>query len=408
MPNSFSVSTDVAREFFRLYKNNLVMPKLCNRQFDKYYGKAGHKIGKNNLVVKKPLKFTTRGNSATRSAQDILQDTVSVVQGTRDGVDFSFTRDEWLYDADDIIASYVAPAARTLASKIDNLGFQELVKKTANFRGTPGTPPSTIGAITDACERIIEQGCPDIGQVSAVLSALSNGRMVAGLSSLFAPQAKIGDQYIKGAFEGGILGLKAIAVSQSVSALTCGAGMGGTPLVNDTIVNGDATVDIDGGSGSVTAAFRAGDVMELAGQYDVNPITKVQLPYLKQLVVQATANTVAGAVTGVSFLPALYATTARQNVNAFAADNSAVTVVSGTASAVYRQNILMHPDSLIFVTAELPKPNGVHMAESITEEGYSIAFTAAYDIDSDTLKCRTDVTFGWTGAMTEWACRRTE
>lgn len=408
MANAFSLSTDVSREFFRLYKNNLVMPKLCNRQFDKYYGKPGHKIGKNNLSVKKPLKFTTRGNSATRSNQDILQDTVSIIQGVRDGVDFSFTRDEWLYDADDIVRDYLAPAARTLASKIDNLGFVELVKKTANFRGTPGTPPANIQAITDASERIIEQACPDFGQVSAVLSALSNGRMVAGLSSLFAPQAKIGDQYIKGAFEGGILGLKAIAVSQSVSAHTCGAGMGGTPLVNDTIVDGDTTVSMDGGSGSVTAAFRVGDVFELALQYDVNPITKVQLPYLKQMVVQTTANSVAGAVTNLSFLPALYATTARQNVNALALDNAAVTVVSGTASNVYRQNILMHPDALVFVTAELPKPQGVHMAEVITEDGYSIAFTAAYDIDSDTLKCRTDVTFGWTGAMTEWACRRTE
>lgn len=408
MSNSFSLSTDVAREFFRLYKNNLVLPKLCNRQFDKYYGKPGHKIGKNNLIVKKPLKFTTRGNSATRSNQDILQDTVSIVQGIRDGVDFSFTRDEWLYEADDIVRDYIAPAARTLASKVDNLGFQEIVKKTANFRGTPGTPPANIQAITDSTERIIEQACPDVSQVSAVLSALSNGRMVAGLSSLFAPQAKIGDQYVKGAFEGGILGLKAIAVSQSVSAFTAGAGMGGTPLVNDTLVDGDTTVDIDGGSGSVTAAFRTGDVLELGGQYDVNPITKVQLPYLKQLVVQANANSTTGAVTGLSFLPALYSTTARQNVSALAADNAAVTVVSGTGSNVYRQNILMHPDALVFVTAELPKPNGVHLAQTITEDDYSISFTAAYDIDSDTLKCRTDVTFGWTGAMTEWACRRTE
>lgn len=408
MANEFKVSDDVAQEFFRLYKNNLVLPKLCNRQFDKYYGKPGHKIGKNGLSVKRPLKFTTRGNTLTYTPQDVLQDELDVVQGVRDGVDFEFTRDEWLFNADDIMSTYVAPAARTLASIVDNYGYVELVKKTANFRGTPGTPPSGVSDITNVTERIMEAACPDLSACNAVFSPLSNGRMIAGLSTLMNPQQKIGDQYIKGAFNGGILGISSLVVSQSVSTHTAGAGPGGTPLVNDTMAAGDTTVDIDGGSGSVTNAYRVGDVLEFAACYDVNPITKVQLPYLKQVVVQANASTTTGAVTGVSFLPALYATTARKNCSALPADNAAVTVVSGTASALYRQNVVFHPDALIFATAELPKPGGVHAASSITEDGYSMAFTAQYDINTDLLKCRTDIVYGWTGAMTEWACRRTE
>lgn len=408
MANEFKVSDDVAQEFFRLYKNNLVLPKLVNRQFDKYYGKPGHKIGKNGLSVKKPLKFTTRGNTLTYTPQDILQDELAITQGIRDGVDFEFTRDEWLFDADEITQTYIAPAARTLASKVDNLGFQELVKKTANFRGTPGTPPSGIADLTNCTERIIEQACPDLSQCASVFSALSNGRMIAGLSSLYAPTQKIGDQYVKGAFEGNIVGIKAMVVSQSISTHRAGAGMGGTPLVNDTMANGDTTVDLDGGSGSVTAAFRAGDVVEFDDCFEVNPITKVQLPYKKQVVVQADVNSVTGAVTGLSFLPALYGSTARQNCSALPANNAGVTVVSGTGSNYYRQNMIFHPDALVFVTAELPKPGGVHMANTITEDGYSIAVTAQYDINTDKLKVRTDIVFGWTGAMTEWACRRTE
>lgn len=405
MANTFALSSDVTKEFFRLYKNNLVFPKLVNRQFDSYYGKPGHKISA--LQVKKPIKFTTRNGTATRSAQDILQDTVTMASIVQDGVDFNLTRREMLLSADELSA-YLAPAARTLASRVDAVIGQTAAQAFPYWTGTAGTPPSTLAVLGDAMAYINEQACPDASQINAVLSPFSSGRMAAGLSTLTNPGGKIGDMIIKGALSGNTMGINAIVPSQSVYTFRTGAGMGGTPLVNDTVAEGDATINLDGGSGSVTAAFRKGDVVTFAGCYDINPITKQQLPWLKRFTVTADTNSTTGAVTNLPLDPPFYAATARQNVSALPADNAAVTVLSGTGSNYYRQNLVFHPDALVFVTAELPEVGGVHASKTMTEDGYSLSFTAQYDIDSDTLKCRTDIVYAVTAGMTEWGCRISE
>lgn len=406
MANSFALSSDVTKEFFRLYKNNLVFPKLVNRQFDDYYGKPGHKIS--GLQVKKPVKFTTRNNTATRSNQDILQDTVTLASLVQDGVDFSLTRREMLLSADELSA-YLAPAARTLASRVDAVCGQTLAQGAQYWTGTAGTPPSTLAVLGDAMSYINEQACPDASQINAVLSPYSSSRLAAGLSTLYQPAGKIGDTIIKGAVSGNVMGINAIVPSQSTYTFRTGAGPGGTPVLSATPSNGATTVAISGGSGSVTAAYRKGDVVTFAGSYDVNPITKAQLPWLKRFVVTADTNSSTGAIASLPIDPPIYdSTNARQNVSAIPSSGAAVTVLSGTGSNYYRQNLVFHPDALVFVTAELPQMNGVHMSKTMTEDGYSLSFTAAYDIDSDTLKCRTDIIYGVTMGMSEWACRITE
>jgi hypothetical protein len=313
-----------------------------------------------------------------------------------------------LLSADDL-STYLAPAARTLASRVDAVGAQILAQGTANFKGTPGTAPSGLQVIGDAMAFIQEQGCPDATQVNAVFSPYSNSRLISGLATLTNPADKVGGQYVKGAFSGGIMGLNSIVPSQSAYTFRTGAGLGGSPVVNGAPANAATTINVNGGSGSVTAAYRKGDVINFAGVYDVNPITKNQLPWLKNFTVTADINSTTGAVTGLAFDPPMYdSTNARQNISALPANGVAVTVLSGTGSNYYRQNMLFHPDALVFVTAELPEVNGVHMGKTITEEGYSLSFTAAYDIDSDTVKCRTDIVYAFTPGMTEWSCRITE
>ena len=48
-------------------------------------------------------------------------------------------------------------------------------------------------------------------------------------------------------------------------------------------------VNIKGGANSVTGFFKAGDVITIANVYDVNPLTKTKLPYLKRFTITADA-----------------------------------------------------------------------------------------------------------------------
>ena len=53
------------------------------------------------------------------------------------------------------------------------------------------------------------------------------------------------------------------------------------------------------------------------------------------------------------------------------------------------------------------KPDGVDFAGSETDDetGLSIRIVRQYDIDTDLVKCRCDILYGWAVPMPEWMCR---
>jgi hypothetical protein len=60
--------------------------------------------------------------------------------------------------------------------------------------------------------------------------------------------------------------------------------------------------------------------------------------------------------------PAIIAGGAYQNVTARPADNAVITVVSGSASTAYTQNLIWHKDAITFVSPKQELPGGMDMA----------------------------------------------
>jgi hypothetical protein len=203
----------------------------------------------------------------------------------------------------------------------------------------------------------------------------------------------------------GVLGYEEINMSQSIVSHTTGSRSAtDTILVNGAISTQGATaLAIDGGTGSAT--FAIGDVFTIAGVYSVNPQTRQSTGSLQQFTVTALATASSGAWSSVSVSPAMYTpTSALATINAFPADNAAVTVL-GSASTVYPQNLVYQKDAITFATADLLLPQGVDMASRQVHNGISLRVVRQYDINNDRMPCRIDVLYGYSVIRPQGAAR---
>jgi hypothetical protein len=148
-------------------------------------------------------------------------------------------------------------------------------------------------------------------------------------------------------------------------------------------------------------------VFTIAGVFSVNPQTRQSTGSLQQFTVTALATASSGAWSSVSVSPAMYTSaSALATINAFPADNAAVTVL-GSASTGYAQNLVYQKDAITFATADLLLPQGVDMASRQVHNGISLRVVRQYDINNDRMPCRIDVLYGYSvirpaGAARMW------
>jgi uncharacterized RmlC-like cupin family protein len=249
------------------------------------------------------------------------------------------------------------------------------------------------------------------------LTPLSNAKLVGGMSGLFNDQATQGKQ-LKNGMMSTNLGLDFI-MSQNLPTHTVG-GLGGTPLVNGAnqgLINAGATDNpsaattsliTDGWTAAVANRLKRGDVFTIAGVTAVNPETKVSTGVLRQFIATADAASDGAGNLTVAIYPAIIAGGAYQNVTARPADNAAITVLTGTASTAYGQNLMFHRDAFTLVTADMELPKGMDMAERAVEDGVSIRFVRGYDITNNRRICRFDLLAGYGLLRPEWAVRVTQ
>ena len=410
MSNSFAVIDKASKETLRLFKNNLILGSRVNRQFDKDFARTPGKIGY-SLRVRQPNKFQVR-TGATFSANDLADPVTTINVGQQKGVDYLISYADLTMSVEEFTARYTAPAAQHLAAQADLEGYA-LYKQIANIVGTPGTQPtSSNGAqhIMQANAYITNQAAP-IDDRHLITSTQVQVSYIDALKGLLNSQKDIGDQYKKGAFASGVLGYDDIAASQSVNTHTAG-NYSGTLQVNlaqgaNTGATYQAgTLNIKGGANSITGFFKAGDVITIANVYDVNPLTKTKLPYLKRFTITADADTNGSGLSALSIAPAIVYGGAYATVDSQAANNAAITVLSGAANSSSEQSLAFHGDALTFVMAELDMPtSGVIAASRMSVDDYSFRMVAYYNGDNDQIRVRIDGLWGWAALRPEWATR---
>jgi hypothetical protein len=397
----------ITKESMRQLKNSIQFAKASHKDVSDEFAQKGAKIG-SVINIRKPVRFEAIEGAAL-DLQDVADQYVALTVDQRYHVAFQFSTQELALSIDEFNERYIKPAITPLANKIDHSGLLNAKKTVHNYTGVVGVQPTTealaLEAALQANAILDENGCPFDDERSLILSPASQVAYVKYLSGLFNSQSELAAQYVKGRM-GRALGFKWM-MSQNVPAHTVGAHTG-TPAIDTTVTaNGTATLHLDGTLGDVAWA-KAGDSIQIAGVYSVNPVTKESTGRLMNFVVTADTNSVSNEIAALPISPAIYLSGPYQNVSAAPEDGDLVTIfghASTYSGDVGVANIAFHKDAFALGMVKLPEPGGVDMAKSVSDEGLSFRIIRQYDINNDILPCRIDALWGWKTVYGELAVK---
>ena len=128
--------------------------------------------------------------------------------------------------------------------------------------------------------------------------------------------------------------------------------------------------------------------------YDVNPVTKVALPNLKQFTVTADASSTGGSALTLTITPAIISSGAFQNVSAAPANSAAITL-AGSASTIYRPSLMMDKKAFALVVPPLAKSEAATVCEVKTYKGFSISLSGGFDVSTRDDQYRLDAIYGY-------------
>lgn len=404
MANTIITPSIIAKEALFHLENNIIMGQKVHRQYKKEFVKIG-----NSVTIRKPVKFIAT-DGATRSNQDVIEETTSIVINQRKHVSWNFSTQDLTLTIEEYAERYIKPAMIVLSNTIDRQLAIEGSQEFFNSTGTPGTTPADFAVLGDTGQKMDEEPVPDDGYRTLVLNpagrwGLANGMGGTGSGGIF--NAEI----VHGMVRRGRLGEIAnfdIYGDQNIAVHTVGV-HSGTPLVNDAAFANDTdVVAFDGMTGTQTGALAKGDVFTIADVFSVNDVSKDALSTLQQFVVTAAVNTTAGAGSATVF-PDLNdgstaSTAAYQTVDALPANNAAITI-RGTSAVSYPQNLAFHMNALALVTVPLELPDSATFKARADWRGYSIRVIKDYDIDTDEEIIRLDILFGVKAIYPELGCR---
>ncbi len=396
MANSILTPTMITREALRILHQKLNFIGNINRAYDDRFSQEGAKIG-TTLNIRLPNQYTVR-TGATLSAQDTTESNTSLTVSTQKGVDLNFTSVDLTMSLDDFSYRILEPAMAVLAANVEADALS-MFKDVYQVVGTPGTTPNALLTYLQAKARLDNSLAPQ-NQRSLLLDPLSQVTIVDALKGLFNDPKSISKQYREGVM-GSTIGfdwfmntmVPTHTNGDTVTGLSVsGAGQTGSNL----LVGGSAN----------TNTFKKGTVFTIAGVFEVHPETKVATSRLQTFVVTADTTATTTTVT-LPISPAIVTSGGGQNVAAAPANSAAITVLSGSASTSYLQNLAFHKDAFTFATADLIMPQGVDFARREVMDGVSMRIVRQYDINNDKFPCRLDLLYGYKTIRPQLACRVT-
>ncbi len=387
MANTLLTPTAVTREALRILHQKLNFIGSIVREYDDGFAKTGAKIG-DSLKIRLPNQYVVR-TGATLSTQDTSESSATLQVATQKGVDLNFTSVDLTMSLDDFSTRILDPAMSVLAANIeaDAMSMYKDVPQSVWNGGSP----ATLMKVLAGRKKLNDSLAPNDNR-TANLNTQDTVDMVEALKNLFHDSREVSRQYREGVM-GRTAGFDFVE-NTMWSAHLRGAGAG--YLLNGASQTG-STLVVDTGTG----AINAGDVVTIAGVFDVHPETKQSTGQLKQFVVTADASSGA---TSLSVSPAIIASGASQNVSAAPADNAVLTF-AGSASTAVGTSLLFQKEAFAFATADLVMPKGVDFAAREVLDGISMRIVRQYDINNDKFPTRLDVLYGYKTLRPQLACR---
>ena len=389
--NTLLTPSMITREALRVLHQKLNFVGNIDRQYDSQFAQDGAKIG-TALRIRKPARYTVT-DGATFSAQDSVEEEVTLNVTSQKHVGMEFTSADLTMKIDDFRDRFIEPAMAVLAAKVEADALN-MISDCNNQVGTPGTSP-TFKTLLQARKSLVDELAPG-SERCLILNTTDSVELVDSLKGLFQDSTQISKQYREGML-GRTAGFGDIYENTLLTQASRGAA-DANYLVNGTVTSGDTALPVDTGTGALVV----GDILTCAGVNRVHPETKADTGVLQKFVVTAAY---AGGAGSVAVDPPFNATAnGRQNITAVPADNATVTVL-GTASTAYERSIAFHKNAFTFATADLVLPKGTDFAAREVYDGISLRLIRDYDFVNDQIRTRCDVLYGYKTLRRELACR---
>lgn len=367
-------------------------------------GVNGYNSG-DTIYVNKPARFIPSSNAdITSDIQDVKEEKVGLTLDIRKVVPVALTSKDIATELS--LKSWakriLEPAMSSMAQHVEKELLTRAVDATYNTVGSPGSSTYDTDMVLQAGQKIDENACPDYDNRFALLNPEANRLAVGARKGLFNAQDEVAKQYKNGAMG------KADGFTFLRNNLL--------PLVlngNDVAFEVSTTVSTEGATSVVvegltttTGTVKQGQVIKFAGVNAVDPITKEDLGYEQEFVVQSDATADGSGIATLSILPAIYtsASGSLQSVTAFPADGDAITTV-GSADGSYKQSLFYHKSAFRMVSVPLIKPDGTDLSAQETVDGYTVRVIRDYDVLTDKMIMRLDFLGGFAATRPEWSTR---
>lgn len=408
MPNAPVTITWVTNESGQRFKNSLAFAGTIDRSYDDQFAKkGGAKVG-NTILARLPNLPTIRSGQGW-APTGVTDRTVPVTLTYQKGADFEWSSIQQTTELDEIRNRYINPAADGLASTVDMDAMNDVYATIFNNQGTPGTTASTNLTYLTAASKIFDLAGPS-AQLAAVLDVVSQITLQNANLTIFNPQNKIGENFRNGRFSGPALGIDDWFTTQSTPTHTTGTFTSCTPQINAANQTG-SSVTSNGWASAATTLLK-GDVVEFAGCYSVNPLTKKSTGRLQQFVITANCTDSTGTMT-LPISPSIITSGPLQTVSASPASGAAVYVWNtrsttyALSTAVSPQNFIYHRDFATLVMVDLEEPIAGAVTRRIQSKDYGISLRMVqqYLLAPDQNGTRLDCIYGTAALQPRLAAR---
>jgi len=393
--NTLLTNDIILKEAMMHLDNELVISKLCNREFESSFGGAV-KNG-DTIRLARPIRGQVR-TGATMVPQDITEGREAFTVATQIGADLEFTSKDLTLSVDKFSERIIKPQMIAIANNLDLAVYTELANKTPNWVGTPGNVINSYSDFALAPQRLDELSVPQ--ERVAILSPADHWGLVGNLSGIYVQSTA------KTALERAklpMLGSVEMYMSQNVVSHTNGTWSGGSPIAE---IDGGTlsvsyatakdtwtmTIHIDGLTAD-TGTVLAGDVFTIENVYAVNTITGATLPWLREFTVRTSVTADATGDADVVISPPIITSGPYKTCDSAAVNNANITL-KGSVNTAYFQNLVFHKDAVTLATPAMVKPQGAAWCEQRSYNGLNLRLVQGYDITNDVPQWRFDLLYG--------------
>lgn len=388
--------TIITKESLVILENNLVAANRVNRKFENQFVKIGA-----SLTIRKPNRFTVNSGAALQ-IEDIAEPSVTITINNQKHVDFQFTSQELTLTVEEFSERYLKPGLGSLANQVDYDVLQNF-SGISNLVGTVGTTPSAFSSSVQLVgRRMDDNAAPQDGRC-LVLNPNAYWTIAGAQTGLFVmPTAK--EALVKGYLA--TIGNYEMYTDQNIPVLQTGTHVSTNALVS---ANGQTGANISTTGWAPSDTFLVGEVITFGGVFNINPQNRQSTGVLKNFVITSSTTVSATSTATLAISPSIVTSGPYQNVSAGPVSTAAgaVSILSGTSTTTYPQNLAFTRDAFGLVMVPMEIPQGVDFAARETWRNISMRTIRAYDINNDVFPTRIDILYGTTTYYDELGCRLT-